>query len=379
MIKFLVQVFLEIVLSALLFFNAFVLKTPAITITCIYVTLFLIAMSFMVKYKRPYERKNADVIFLVVGLGIALLAFLYLLGFLNGFVLNPNVIYKRYISAGTWISVFLTIIITEMTRYVMTLIVTREEKKYIITKFIMIINFIMIDLIITNSAVSLMGSKELFEFTTTIFITCIAKNLLLNYMSKLYGVKMCLLYRLMSELYIYFIPYTPKINEFIRSVIFVIFPFIVYTILKSINVREKLEPANTIRRSHRLYEGILVLTLGILVMLISREFKYSMIAVGSESMTGTIDKGDAIIYERYDRELRELKEGDIIVFNKNDTMIVHRIVESYTLENETIYRTKGDANESEDNWIVTKDEIVGKVEMKILWLAWPAVLLNELF
>ena len=51
-----------------------------------------------------------------------------------------------------------------------------------------------------------------------------------------------------------------------------------------------------------------------------------MIAVGSGSMTGTIDKGDAIIYERYNGEV--LHEGDIIVFKIDNTLIVQGIAGS---------------------------------------------------
>jgi len=45
-----------------------------------------------------------------------------------------------------------------------------------------------------------------------------------------------------------------------------------------------------------------------------------MLAVGSESMTGAINKGDAIIYEKYKKN-DALKEGEVIVFKKNDIIL----------------------------------------------------------
>ena len=58
-----------------------------------------------------------------------------------------------------------------------------------------------------------------------------------------------------------------------------------------------------------------------IVMLISCQFKYGLVVIGSESMTGEINKGDAIIYESY--EDQKITEGQVIVFTKNNTRVIH--------------------------------------------------------
>jgi len=40
----------------------------------------------------------------------------------------------------------------------------------------------------------------------------------------------------------------------------------------------------------------------LITMLISCQFKYGILVIGSESMTGTINVGDAVIYESYNNE-----------------------------------------------------------------------------
>ena len=122
----------------------------------------------------------------------------------------------------------------------------------------------------------------------------------------------------------------------------------------------------------------------IIVMLVSREFTYSMIAIGSGSMTGEFSKGDAIIYKRYDKKSstissQKLVNGDIIVFNMKDRVVVHRIHDIYSLYGEDVYITKGDANESIDDWVVTQDDIIDVVKKKIKFIAWPSVWLTENF
>ena len=68
----------------------------------------------------------------------------------------------------------------------------------------------------------------------------------------------------------------------------------------------------------------------------SREFKYCMIAIGSGSMTGSINKGDAVIYKTYDKKLDKLETGDVLVFYKDSRIIVHRIVNIQSVYGEEV-------------------------------------------
>ena len=104
-----------------------------------------------------------------------------------------------------------------------------------------------------------------------------------------------------------------------------------------------------------------------------------MIAIGSGSMTGSINKGDAVIYKTYNKEEDELEAGDVLVFYKKNKIIVHRIVKKYTIYGKEVYQTKGDANKSADNWVVEEDEVIGVVNQRIPLIAWPSVTLNALF
>ena len=44
---------------------------------------------------------------------------------------------------------------------------------------------------------------------------------------------------------------------------------------------------------------LMIITAG-LIMLISCQFTYGIMVIGSKSMTGTLNKGDAIIFEKYE-------------------------------------------------------------------------------
>ena len=81
-------------------------------------------------------------------------------------------------------------------------------------------------------------------------------------------------------------------------------------------------------------------------------FGYSFFEVRTGSMSGTMEIGDIIIVKL----TNDVKENDIVTYEKEQTLITHRIVEMQ----EGSIITKGDANNAEDDPII-KSEIIGKV------------------
>ena len=74
-------------------------------------------------------------------------------------------------------------------------------------------------------------------------------------------------------------------------------------------------------------------------MVVSCRFRYGTLVIGTGSMTGTINKGDIIIYERYEKE--ELEIGEIIVFKTENVFVIHRIIDKKSVGEEIRYYTKG--------------------------------------
>lgn len=85
-------------------------------------------------------------------------------------------------------------------------------------------------------------------------------------------------------------------------------------------------------------------------------WKYRMYRVGSGSMEPYLKVGDIIII----KETTNYEVGDVVTFKQGEEYVTHRIV----LKNGEIVTTKGDANNTNDSSIKTK-EIVGKLIYKI--------------
>ena len=81
-------------------------------------------------------------------------------------------------------------------------------------------------------------------------------------------------------------------------------------------------------------------------------FGYTLLEVVTGSMSGTIEIGDGVIVKL----TSDIKEEDIIVYKKEESLITHRLIK---MEEDRLI-TKGDANNVQDEPI-TKDVVIGKV------------------
>ena len=89
-------------------------------------------------------------------------------------------------------------------------------------------------------------------------------------------------------------------------------------------------------------------------------FGYSSLMVATGSMSGTIEEGDLIII----KDTGDYKIGDIVTFFQDGDTIptTHRI---YNIDEDGLWKTRGDANDSYDKRSISSDEIIGEVVLVI--------------
>jgi len=126
---------------------------------------------------------------------------------------------------------------------------------------------------------------------------------------------------------------------------------------------------------------LIILIYNIFLVLISsmgRENKnsflgYSGFVITTTSMRPNINVGDIIIVKETDKD--KLNENDIITYKKNREIITHRIVR--VVKEENVYITKGDNNNLEDVEKVRYEEIIGKKVIKIPYVGYIILILNN--
>lgn len=87
---------------------------------------------------------------------------------------------------------------------------------------------------------------------------------------------------------------------------------------------------------------------------------YKPFSVLSDSMTPLFAAGDMIVVKDVPEE--NIEVGDIITYKVGgNTLVTHRVIEVVEAEGNLQFRTKGDASQSEDQTLVSPQEIVGSL------------------
>ncbi|MBQ9086216.1 MAG: signal peptidase I [Clostridia bacterium] len=232
------------------------------------------------------------------------------------------------------------------------------------------------ELLICSNLQGLKSFNQFMDLVGLFFFPAITANLLYHFISKRYGKIPNIVYRSITTLYVYLLPTTPAIPDALMAAIRLLTPLAVWGLVAALFERKR-KRVHT--KAKKAANGIsivaAVLVMISIVMLISCQFRFGTLVIATESMTGEINKGDVIIYERYDGSA--IQEGQVIVFSKGDAKIVHRVVQITQIGGTTRYYTKGDANETMDMGYIEAGQIVGTVCFKVAYVGHPTLWLRE--
>lgn len=363
---------IEFILLAILSFALFVPNTINKVTTSILLALCAIATIIFVKKEKVESIHSKKVTILLIIFAIIYLIAFYLMGVYFDY-------YKALITFN--INTLLNYIIPTAIIIISSEIIRNrlfvQNTKF--TKLITFIIMVLIDLMLYTNIYTISGYEDIIEVIGFTLFASIACNLLYNYISNRYGVKGNIIYRLLTILYVYIIPYIPNVYVFFRAILRMIYPYIIYQVLEYTFETNKQIIAVEDKRKGIILKIILGVITIIIAMLISCQFKYGILVIGSGSMTGTINKGDAIVFKQYDGE-EKISEGQIIIFNnENNTKIVHRVIEVTQVNGETRYITKGDINDNPDDGYITKNSVIGTSIFRLKYVGFPTILIRDIF
>ena len=376
--KFKMYIF-ELLLMLFLFFVLFASNR----INRFFIMIVIIFSFFLARYtlkkskkKSIYEKQVSFLMLICSGVHIVIF---YLLGLYFGFTKNKYLLtftnfYKIIIPIA------LIIYFSEKLRNILlNQDGTIKLKKYrfdfnIIFTFVIMV---CIDMIIYTDIYDLSNLDDFLKAIGYVLFATLSCNLLYNYISVRYGSTPIIIFRIITCLYLYIIPYIPDVYIFMRTFLRMIYPFIIYIVLEN-TYSKATKTISTRNKRKDIIETTLLFTIVItLIMLISCQFKYRVLVIGSESMTGSINRGDVVFIERYDSQV--IKKNQVIVFNYNNIQTVHRVYEVRKINNVYQFITKGDANKNIDNGYRKNSDISGIVKFKIKYIGLPTLWLRSLF
>ena len=362
--------FLEFILFCVLAFALFVPNFNRIILAC-GMAIATVVINIGLKKRNIISINKSTVKIIFVILSIIYLGAFYLMGLYFGYC-NAAVKFDKWAIIHYIVPIAVIIISSEIIRNIFV----AQNTKF--TKIITFIIMVLIDLVIYVDVYGMDDLEEIIEVVGYIVFASISSNLLYNYVSSRYGTVPIIIYRLITVLYVYIIPIIPDVHMFLRSILRTLYPYLIYLILEFNYPTSKKVAAYNEKTKTITSKILLTILVGGIALLISCEFEYGLLVVGSGSMTGTIDKYDAMIYEEFDGE-EPIYVGQIVIFKKDNMKVVHRIIEHKNVNGQDRYITKGDSNPQIDEGYITKNDIVGLYKFKIKYLGYPSISLSELF
>ena len=180
------------------------------------------------------------------------------------------------------------------------------------------------------------------------------------------------------NLYLYLTPISTNLGDYLYSVVNILIPYTIYITSNKILKKEDKKEKNNKRvneASFSFFTIPIILLLFLMIILVSGITKYQMIAIASDSMFPSYQRGDAVIFEKV--EVSAIKVGDILVFSNNNQIITHRVAKIKESESKLYFYTKGDANNSLDAEPVKQENVLGIVRKGIKYIGYPTVIINE--
>ena len=328
----------------------------------------------LIKKREIYSINKNQVLMILTVIALVYVMLYYLSGLKFGFYLNPyklsfNILLKYILPIAAIIAC------TEIIRAV---IMAQQSK---LAKMFCYFACVVADMLIVSNIPSVTSFNKFMELVAGALLPAILSNFLYQYLSKRYGIYPGLVFRAITTLHLYIFPVRSGIAETLLNFVRLLLPIAIYLFIDSLYEKKKRFALGNTSRVARIASTVLTVVVLIIltgtVMLVSNQFQYGALVIATDSMTGELNRADVAIYERYDDHAVE--QGQVIVFDKNNVVTVHRVVKIEIINGVTRYYTKGDANENNDAGFIVDSDIVGVVNYKVPYLGYPTIWMRSLF
>lgn len=363
---------IELFIILLFLVNIFFLQANIYVISLVLIVTFFISV-LILGFEDDRHRFKKDGVLLSIIFAIVYEILIYLFGLYVGF-LRSSYSLSLLGFAQNIIPFLLITIVSEILRFEF---ITKGEKKSIFP-IITFMLFVLIDTSVNMYNYDLNNQREIVEMICLVFIPSISKNILLTYWMEKFGILANVIYLGITTLIVFLVPIIPDFNKYLQAVIGVIYPIMLYLITRRILKDYNKEKEYKNIKAKRITTIALAAFILVIVALSSGIFKYRFLTIGSGSMRNELYVGDVIIVKKLDKdEFKEIEVGTILVFKKENKIVVHRVVEIDDSGDFVIYYTKGDYNKDRDNWVVTERDIIGSTRYKIPLVGLPSIWLKD--
>ncbi len=274
------------------------------------------------------------------------------------------------------IFIFVIPVIAEELLRTLLIIKAKDRKQQLI--FITII-FILVEINYHTIFISFMNRESLFKFLCSSIFPIISSNILFTYISYKLKEPLAMVFKIIDKLIIIIVPVIPVLDWFVIGSSSLLKLFIIYIIIKYKIIKDE-KPKKKKTYVTMLNYAIPITVCLILVCFMIGLFSYQPIAILSNSMIPTFERGDIVIFKKFNElSEKEIHEGDIVIYNYKNMNVAHRIKKIHIKNNQNYYITKGDNNKNNDLEEVSEKQIIGIYKFHIKYIGYPTVWLNDYF
>ena len=327
--------------------------------------------TYLLLKKRSILSINKNqVLMLMVVIALLYLMLYYLTGLRFGFY-TTGYSFRMKVVLNYVLPISAIVVETEIIRRVV--LAQARKAANVLTYFICVIA----EVLVCSNLAGITSFNKMMDFVALSLFPALTSNLLYHYLSKRYGMLPNIVYRLIISLYTYIIPYKPAMPDSLLAFINLLLPLAIFLFVDMLFEKKKRYALGKKSRFSFVFTVLAVAIMTSVILLISNQFRYGVLVIATESMTGELNKGDVALYEQYDDQL--ITEGQVIVFESNGSMIIHRVVKIEKINGVLRYYTKGDANEDMDSGYITNSSIVGVIDYKLPYIGYPTIWVRDLF
>ncbi|WP_024291813.1 signal peptidase I [Lacrimispora indolis] len=230
-----------------------------------------------------------------------------------------------------------------------------------------------------GKAASVSDAKAWFIFYAKDVIPLFSKNILLSILVLYGGARAGILYSGIIQVFQRIFPFLPNLPWLADSAIGIAFP-----VLYSVFIHERYcgitgsKPSDS-KEGLAGYLATLFFSVGFCWFCVGVFSVYPSVVL-TGSMEPGIRPGDAVLIRKVqsEKEMYQLKTGDVITFTRGGITITHRILETlYDEAGNVSFRTKGDNNKSPDNETVFPQDIKGIVIGNVPKAGIPVLLIKS--
>lgn len=333
-----------------------------------------VLMPLMLK-KRNIPRITTNQVILIMTI-IALLYVMlyYLTGLSFGFYKNPyQLTFSNFFKF--FLPIAAIIVFSEIVRFVS---LPQNDR---LSSLLCWLSCVIAEMLICSNIPSVTSFNRFMDLVAGAMLPAIISNSLYHYLARRYGIYPNLIFRLITTLHAYLFPVTSGISDSLVNFARLFIPIATYFFIDSLFEKKRRYAMQKTSRFTRILSKVLtilaVLIMTGTVMLVSNHFRFGAYVIATDSMTGELNKGDVAIYEQYEDQF--IQKGQVIAFEKDGSVVVHRVVNIEIINGITRYYTKGDVNEDRDAGFITGGQIIGLVDHKLPFLGYPTLWMRSLF